>query len=93
MSTNHSNETAATASCCSTSASNPAAAGNGRENLLGGSPDDVTTCPVMAGTPVVKAVAEAAGLFRDYNGERYYFCCAGCGPAFDADPERYVKAA
>ncbi|WP_298011650.1 YHS domain-containing protein [uncultured Microbacterium sp.] len=52
----------------------------------------MTTCPVMEGTPVNKATAVAAGLFRDYEGERYYFCCAGCGPAFDADPARYAAA-
>ena len=52
----------------------------------------MTTCPVMTGSPVSKATAEAAGLFRDYEGERYYFCCAGCGPAFDADPARYAAA-
>ena len=46
----------------------------------------------MAGTPVVKALAEATGLFRDYEGKRYWFCCAGCGPAFDADPAKYANA-
>ena len=54
--------------------------------------DAVTTCPVMAGSPVVKALAEAAGLYRDYEGNRYWFCCAGCGPAFDADPAKYANA-
>jgi YHS domain-containing protein len=93
MSTHHTSDAASTSSCCSISAVNPAAAGNGRENLLGGSAEDMTTCPVMSGTPVVKAVAEAAGLFRDHNGERFHFCCAGCGPAFDADPDRYANAA
>lgn len=55
--------------------------------------EDMAECPVMAGTPVVKAEAEASGLFRDYNGQRYWLCCAGCGPKFDADPERYADAA
>ncbi|AUI52840.1 YHS domain-containing protein [Arthrobacter crystallopoietes] len=55
--------------------------------------DAIARCPVMAGTPVVKADAEAKGLFRDYNGQRYWFCCAGCGPAFDADPARYAATA
>lgn len=54
---------------------------------------EVTACPVMAGTPIVKADAEAAGLYRDYQGQRYWFCCAGCGPRFDADPDRYANAA
>jgi YHS domain-containing protein len=80
----------APASCCSTSASNPLAAGNGRPNLLGGSDDEMTTCPVMIGSPVKKKDAEAAGLYRDHEGERYYFCCAGCGPAFDSNPAKYA---
>ena len=33
-----------------------------------------------------------AGLFRDYDGTRYYFCCAGCGPVFDANPAKYAAA-
>ena len=41
----------------------------------------------------VKADAEAAGLYRDHNGQRYWFCCAACGPLFDADPDRYANAA
>ncbi|MFF0991506.1 YHS domain-containing protein [Kocuria nitroreducens] len=54
--------------------------------------DAIAQCPVMAGTPVDTAAAEAAGLFRDYQGQRYWFCCAGCGPAFDADPAKYAHA-
>ena len=50
----------------------------------------MTTCPVMVGTAVNKAAAEAAGLYRDYEGERYHFCCGGCGPAFDSDPAKYA---
>lgn len=85
------NDLQATSSCCSTTAAapNPAAAGTGHENLLAGA-DDMTTCPVMVGSPVSKKAAEAAGLFRDFEGERYYFCCAGCGPAFDSDPAKYA---
>ena len=67
-------------SCCSTNETNPAVENGGRENLLGGGADDMTTCPVMVGTPVSKKTAEAAGLYRDFEDERYYFCCAGCGP-------------
>lgn len=37
--------------------------------------------------------SRAASLFRDYEGARYYFCCAACGPRFDADPAKYVAAA
>lgn len=63
------------------------------EDLAEANSDDVTECLVMAGTPVIKSDAEAAGLYRDYNGERYWFCCAACGPLFDADPDRYANAA
>jgi YHS domain-containing protein len=55
--------------------------------------NDVVVCPVMPGSTVSKSVAEAQGLYRDYEGERYWFCCAACGPLFDADPKKYVKAA
>jgi YHS domain-containing protein len=55
--------------------------------------DAIAECPVMTGSTVVKADAEAAGLFRDYNGQRYWLCCDACGPLFDADPARYATAA
>lgn len=71
-------------SCCSTSAPVP----EDRDNLLDATTGtDMTTCPVMTGSPVSKATAEAAGLFRDYEGERFYFCCAGCGPAIVVQQE------
>nr|WP_229741834.1 YHS domain-containing protein [Kocuria dechangensis] len=54
--------------------------------------DATAECPVMAGTPVDKAAAEAAGLYRDHAGQRYWFCCPGCAPAFDADPAQYAAA-
>ncbi|CAM3219232.1 YHS domain-containing protein [Prescottella defluvii] len=74
------NEPQAASSCCSTTVPSPAAA----------DADDMTTCPVMVGTPVSKKAAEAAGLVRDFEGQRYYLCCPGCGPAFDSDPARYA---
>lgn len=63
------------------------------DDLATASGDDVTECLVMPGTPVIKTQAEEAGLYRDYDGQRYWFCCAACGPLFDADPERYAHAA
>jgi len=80
-------------SCCGHAAPDTAqTADNGRENFLAPADDDLATCPVMVGSTVVKSVAEAAGLYRDYEGKRYWLCCAGCGPAFDADPARYATA-
>jgi YHS domain-containing protein len=61
-------------------------------NLLGPSADELAECPVMRGSTVVKADAEAKGLFRDYEGQRYWFCCAGCEAPFDADPAKYAAA-
>lgn len=63
-----------------------------RRTLLGPSTSELAECPVMKGSIVVKADAEAAGLYRDYEGNRYWLCCAGCGPTFDADPARYAAA-
>lgn len=57
------------------------------------SSDAMAECRVMAGTPVNKAEAEAKGLYRDHEGQRYWFCCPGCAPKFDADPARYAYTA
>jgi len=29
--------------------------------------------------------------FSSYKGTNYYFCCPGCKPKFDAEPEKYLK--
>lgn len=52
---------------------------------------DVKTaiCPVMK-VETDKEKAEAQGLVREYNGKKYYLCCAPCGEMFDADPEKYT---
>lgn len=80
----------ATSSCFSTGAPAPIEALTAPAHLLDGVDDDMTTCPVMVGNPVSKKVAVAAGLYRDFEGERYYFCCRGCGPAFDTDPATHI---
>ena len=43
-----------------------------------------TTCPIMVGKPIDKAV------FTEYEGKKVYFCCPGCDSKFKADPEKYV---
>ena len=48
---------------------------------------DVVVCPVM-GTEITD-VSKAAGK-SVHKGKTYYFCCPGCKPKFDADPEKYV---
>lgn len=54
---------------------------------------DLAECPVMPGSMSVKADAEAAGLVRDYEGQRYWLCCSSCGPLFDANPKQYARTA
>lgn len=79
-------------SCCSV----PGPAGGQKAddvtNLLGPAGDEIAECVVMPGSAVVKADAEAAGLYRDLDGTRYWFCCAGCAPRFDANPSKYIAA-
>lgn len=62
------------------------------QDLAAAQGDEVTECLVMPGTPVIKSQAEAAGLYRDYNGQRYWLCCDTCGSRFDAEPGRYATA-
>ncbi len=47
-------------------------------------------CPVM-GNPV-KSYAKASG-YADYEGVRYYFCCAGCDTKFAAEPAKFAESA
>ncbi|WP_035698720.1 hypothetical protein, partial [Glycomyces tenuis] len=54
--------------------------GASEEQLAGAGAEEVAECPVMPGSTVVKADAEAQGLFRDYAGARYWLCCDSCGP-------------
>ncbi|RPF28274.1 YHS domain-containing protein [Georgenia muralis] len=60
-------------------------------DVVAGPGDDVVTCAVM-GNPTVRSRAEASGLVRDFEGERYYFCCGHCAETFDADPLAYTAA-
>lgn len=55
-------------------------------------PEDLAECPVMPGNMVIKSDAEADGMYRDYNGTRYYLCCETCVALMDADPAEYAKA-
>lgn len=47
-------------------------------------------CPVMGNK--IPDVTKAAGK-SVYKGKTYYFCCKGCKPVFDKDPEKYIKSA
>jgi YHS domain-containing protein len=45
-------------------------------------------CPVMKS---VVASADKASGYSDYKGKRYYFCCGGCKPMFDKNPEKFAQ--
>ena len=47
-------------------------------------------CPVMK-SPVA-SYAKSSG-YADYNGTRYYFCCAGCDTEFAKDPAKFAEVA
>jgi len=40
-------------------------------------------CPIMGGK-INKSV------FTKYKGKKVYFCCAGCKPTFEKNPEKYI---
>lgn len=42
-----------------------------------------TTCPVMGG-------AINKDIFTVYKGKKVYFCCPGCKPEFEKNPEKYL---
>ena len=77
-------QVATAGSCCGVNTAAAPSAPTGQDQ------SDLAECPVMTGTPVNKAQAEAAGLYRDHNGQRYWFCCAACTPVWDADPDEYA---
>lgn len=43
-----------------------------------------TTCPVIEGRAIDKS------FFVEYKGVKVYFCCEGCKPDFEANPEKYL---
>jgi YHS domain-containing protein len=50
-------------------------------------------CAVMPDDKVDIAKATKDGMFADYKGRRYFFCCAGCPDAFKKDPAKFSKNA
>ena len=45
-------------------------------------------CPVLKGEFTVTE----STLRSEHKGKHYVFCCPGCKPGFDADPEKYLKS-
>lgn len=47
-------------------------------------------CPVMGSK--IPDVTKAPGGKSVYKGKTYYFCCKGCKPLFDKNPQKYIKS-
>ena len=47
-------------------------------------------CPVTGDK--IASISAAAGHSM-YKGKTYYFCCGGCKPEFDKDPQKFIKSA
>ncbi len=45
-------------------------------------------CPVSKNELTVAADTPRS----EYKGKHYVFCCPGCKPGFDAEPEKYIEA-
>jgi len=59
----------------------------------GAKPKTEVKCAVMPSHSVKIDKATKDKMFADYKGRRYFFCCAGCPPAFKKDPAKYAKTA
>ena len=44
-------------------------------------------CPVMKNEFVVKDDTQ----FSEHNGKHYAFCCPGCKPQFDENPDKFLR--
>lgn len=54
------------------------------------SPQDAgtkATCPVTGSEFTI----DEKTVHSQYKGKHVYFCCEGCKPQFDADPEKYLN--
>ncbi|MGM0596967.1 MAG: YHS domain-containing protein [Myxococcota bacterium] len=51
------------------------------------SPGTKAWCPVMKNEFTVTEKTEMS----KYQGKYYAFCCGGCKPKFDKDPEKFIK--
>ena len=49
-------------------------------------------CAIMPQDTVNIEKATKNKMFSDYKGKRYFFCCAGCKPAFEKAPEKFKDA-
>ena len=49
-------------------------------------PGTAATCPVTGETFTITKETKHS----EYKGKYVYFCCAGCKPQFDKEPEKYL---
>lgn len=58
---------------------------NGFEKMP--APGTKAFCPIMQHEFEVKADT----TFSEYKGKKYVFCCPGCKPTFEENPEKYIN--
>ncbi len=71
--------------CCGGHSGGGQAGGHHCQHDVVAGPGDVLVTCAVKGTSTLKSTAEAAGLFRDHQGQRFYFCCRRCQDLFDAE--------
>lgn len=54
------------------------------EDLQSNAAIEQTVCPVMGGKI-------NPALYVEYQGEKVYFCCAGCPETFEKNPQQYLS--
>jgi YHS domain-containing protein len=54
---------------------------------------DITSCAVVPHDKVSIKAATKAGMYTDYKGNRYFFCCAGCPEKFKKNPAKFARNA
>jgi YHS domain-containing protein len=52
-------------------------------------PGTKATCPVLGNELTI----DKNTPHSEYKGKHVYFCCSGCKPDFDKNPEKYLKKA
>lgn len=68
----------------------PAAFAGPQKGQKAGTPSKIK-CAVMTDHMVSIKEATAKKMYADYKGNRYFFCCEGCVPAFKKSPGKYAK--
>jgi YHS domain-containing protein len=53
------------------------------------SAEDVNAAGIQKVCPVMGGETNPA-IYAEYKGKKVYFCCQGCKPEFEKNPEKYI---